>query len=918
MLRLLSKVREKYQFSTIKYQFVIFFSLLVSFILLTSAVNLTSTTYTYDSKLNKTDLSINLLEPNPENITFEVKNMEFEKNKFIEIKTSAEALDIQSFKVKINENNLNVEITNTDYIKKVELSKEYNESIILKYSSKDAQLSVSNNNLQIDEFAIPKNILPIVTGIHVNSNYKNPDVKVDVLTKPHTREISTTKLIIGIMILFIFLLLVKEEKFQKNKWRVRLNKYDLLVILFLVLAGLFTPPGIDDGEILSIQRNFSNMGFASTYSNAYPLGQWWFLINSNWANYTDQVFLLRLPNLVCYLITWFILDRLIIIKLSKVEKLSQIRNLNTTIFVIFIIAWAGTLRYDPIALPLLAIIFASALRFNTSKNFNHLLVLVIAWTLSITSSLSGWISALTVLIIVLQNFKLLRQNLVKSSAIFFFTISFLLYLLFFNSNPWLLRNDIKSFTSSGDTHKLFMFDEISRYESILRYWGSAANWSLFVFFIVMVTAIFSIRIFKQKAESGEFQFLTLVLFSAGGLVLTTSKYGWHFQSNLPIIIILSTFILHYVSSKYLLLPLVIIAPVGVWLSLRASNVFNYTEATTIRVNGPVDYFARKVPEIYGMNNSLTTILLLSLLVLFVSYYFWQSKNLLLLIFTANILVASPTMAYPLLDGINASGWQFTKQNVYGIANQDWRCGISGTNEVTQIDRNLDVGYVENLEYVQGAYNNSDFSYYKVKDRNKKLSQLISSAENQARIAIWFSGITTPQDGQVLQKVLNEGKVVSETSLELNDNISKNDWQLVSLNLDGNDQISLEIELTKPENFRMSAPSLITLTSLKAVKLSKGAISTYRANLINFPCEVGDEKNNGVKKFPVYQFGLATNMGRDAIFNNELDLLPVGCLEMKNSEAAGANCFYKTLIKGDNSWQQKNIETKSEGWLLLNQ
>jgi hypothetical protein len=60
------------------------------------------------------------------------------------------------------------------------------------------------------------------------------------------------------------------------------------------------------------------------------------------------------------------------------------------------------------------------------------------------------------------------------------------------------------------------------------------------------------------------------------------------------------------------------------------------------------------------------------------------------------------------------------------------------------------------------------------------------------------------------------------------------------------------------------------------------------------------------------------MGRDAIFNNELDLLPVGCLEMKNSEAAGQNCFYETLIKGDNDWQQRNIKTKSKGWGLLNQ
>ena len=311
MLRLLSKVREKYLLATFKFQFVIFISILISLILLTSAVNLTSTIYTYDSKLNKSNLSINLLEPNPENITFEVKNMEFEKNKFIEIKTSAEALDIQSFVIKINNNALNIAITNTDYIKKIVLSDNNNDSIILKYSSKEAQLLVINNDIQIDEFAIPKSILPIVTGIHLNSNYENPDVTVDILTKPHTREIGATKIIIGILLLFIILLLIKKEKFKKNTWRSRLNKYDLLVILFLVLAGLFTPPGIDDGEILSIQRNFSNMGFASTYSNAYPLGQWWFLLNSNWANYTDQVFFnsfIYRINLIDYLI-YFIFKR---------------------------------------------------------------------------------------------------------------------------------------------------------------------------------------------------------------------------------------------------------------------------------------------------------------------------------------------------------------------------------------------------------------------------------------------------------------------------------------------------------------------------------------------------------------------------------------------------------------------------------
>jgi hypothetical protein len=917
MLRLLSKFREKYQFSTFKYQLVIFISLLVSFILLTSAVNLTSTTYTYDSKLNKTNLSINLLEPNPESITFEVKDIEFEKDKFIEIKTSAEALNINSFKIKVNENKLNIQITNTDYIKTIELPDTNMKSILLKYSSSEAKLIVINNNLQMGEFAIPKFISPLVTGVHVNSNYTNPDVKVDILTKPHTREIGTPIIIIGFLIFFTFLLLIKKVVFKKNKLRIRLTRYDFLVVGFLFLAGLLTPPGIDDGEIFSMLRNFSNMGFGSTYSGAYPLGQWWFLLNSNWANYTDQVFLLRLPSLISYLMTWLILDRLVIVKISKVEKLSKVRYLNTTIFCIFIIAWAGTLRYDPIALPLLAIIFASLLRFNYSKNFNYLLVTVTAWALSITSSLSGWIVALTIFIVLTQNIKLFKQSLLESIAIMFYTIALVLYLIFFNSNPWLLRSDIKIFTEGGQTHRLFMFNEFSRYESINSYWGSAANWSVFIFLLTLLIAVFSVRTIRKKVRTEEFKFLILVLFSVGGLVLTTSKFGWHFQSNLPITIILSTYIINFVSRKYYLIAVTLLCPFGVWLSLRNSNVFDYTEKTNIRVNGPIDYFAKKLPEIYGTSNSFILISILTIATIFIAHLFRQSQYLFILIFTANILIISPTMAYPLLDGVTASGWQFTKQNVYGIVDHNWRCGISGTSEVSKIDRKVDVEYVENLEYVQGAYENSDFSYYKVKDFNNEFSRLIFPAVNEEKIDIWFSGLTTPQDGRVVLKVLSEGKEVSATSLELNDNISKDDWQIININLIGSDQISLEMELTKPENFRMTKPSLVTSISLNALNLRKGAINTYRANLMNFPCQVGGDKNNGVKTFPIYQFGLVTNMNRDAVFNNELDLLPVGCLEMKNSKAVGENCFYQTLIKGDNDWQQKNIETKSKGLLLLN-
>jgi len=218
-----------------------------------------------------------------------------------------------------------------------------------------------------------------------------------------------------------------------------------------------------------------------------------------------------------------------------------------------------------------------------------------------------------------------------------------------------------------------------------------------------------------------------------------------------------------------------------------------------------------------------------------------------------------------------------------------------------------------LEYVQGEYKNSNFAYYRFNSNETDAIQLSFPELKQENVAMWFSGVTTPQDGRVVLKYLKNGQEIKSTSLELNDNISKNDWQLVNVDTSGEYQISLDIELTNKENFRMTAPSYVSTKKLSSSKLSKGSISTYRANLINFPCEVGDDKKNGVKTQQIYQFGLATNMGRDAIFNNELDLVPVGCLEMKNTQAVGSNCFYRTLVKGKNDWQQREIQNKSKGY-----
>ena len=148
MLRLLNRVSFKDQIVRFKYQFIILISVAVSFILLISAVNLTSTIYTFDSKVNTSNLSINLLEPNPQSISINFRNIEFDENKFIEVKTSAEALDITSLKVNIDENKLTVVIPNSDYRESVQLRDKKYENLLLEYSSKNNKLKVLDNSLQ--------------------------------------------------------------------------------------------------------------------------------------------------------------------------------------------------------------------------------------------------------------------------------------------------------------------------------------------------------------------------------------------------------------------------------------------------------------------------------------------------------------------------------------------------------------------------------------------------------------------------------------------------------------------------------------------------------------------------------------------------------------------------------------------------
>jgi hypothetical protein len=86
----------------------------ISWLLLFSSINLESTIYKFDSTTDSLDASINLLEPNPSEIVFTISDYAKQENKFIEINTSAEPQNISTLKVGIINDDLNLEITNSE------------------------------------------------------------------------------------------------------------------------------------------------------------------------------------------------------------------------------------------------------------------------------------------------------------------------------------------------------------------------------------------------------------------------------------------------------------------------------------------------------------------------------------------------------------------------------------------------------------------------------------------------------------------------------------------------------------------------------------------------------------------------------------------------------------------------------------
>jgi hypothetical protein len=236
----------------------------------------------------------------------------------------------------------------------------------------------------------------------------------------------------------------------------------------------------------------------------------------------------------------------------------------------------------------------------------------------------------------------------------------------------------------------------------------------------------------------------------------------------------------------------------------------------------------------------------------------------------NLTISIPTILYPALDAKQAIGWQFVKQNVNGLFITQDRCGIPSQTPVVshtqQLEETGDTSYLQEIN----LYENTRFKYFKILKKDFiSLEYKIPSGDS--KVAFWMKGLTTPQDGTVVIERIAKNKIESMKSLELNDKISTGDWQKIDVDVINIDtlKLNLNLNLNESNEIYIIKPGTLKFEKLSTlIQKNDGAVNTYRANILFFPCQTKNYKNNGVREMPEYQFGFSTNMGRDSIINAE--------------------------------------------------
>lgn len=390
---------------------------------------------------------------------------------------------------------------------------------------------------------------PQVSGLHTSS-LAIPGISVTVVTQPAAVTAPPVRYLpavaAGLMGAVSVALMIgsrprraRSRRSQSTSRWTSWSGVDWVVLLLLAGSWIVIPTLYDDGWVLTTVREFSNLHYFSDYyaneATPQPLGFWWDLVQSSWMGMTGlPAIALRLPAVLLGLATWWVVRYRALAATGVRGSSRAVLWPAAIVFGAGWSAWLITLRPEPMVALLLAVQIYLTATVARSPGLPPILLSGVTSVLALSahqtgvSVLAASFAAVPSVVTWWRTVATARQrSALVAGLVALAAILGILLTAWGNLAVWLASRQAFEDGLGHDN----LLDEVARIASLNGiYVTSTRRMTVVLLLIGCVTFLVSLsrRQPRSRVVTG-----TSALLATVGLVLTVSKWPWHYGVVMP-------------------------------------------------------------------------------------------------------------------------------------------------------------------------------------------------------------------------------------------------------------------------------------------------------------------------------------------------------------------------------------------------
>jgi hypothetical protein len=790
-------------------------------------------------------------------------------------------LSLGGFEITCLEEKLNFSSGN---LKAVPLVGEENDSFQIVFNAAKSTIEVRNLSLGVSkEILLKYENFPKVTQLSA----EKPEVdNVSVLmeTRPSSINNDPLRIVIFCCVLFFALLAVllirKEQKpiFETRKTFRKFYKQAILVLTGLLASAFSIPMFYDDGWVIQRVKQYLSTGYFGDFyfhSNAWlPQG---YIHESVWAvflNFDATYLEMRLFVVILLFFSWLICLKSIHILRNALSQRAV--WISSAIFVSISAVWCMSLRAEAWVSFFLSLQFYFFVKFFTAKNWIDFFLSGFFAALAVSSHQSGMVALVGAISIVVIALKEDAWNKIPSLAISVGSIFAVFLAMFFVGYDFSsLLASVKDFSDSAYENRLNEFNRIAELSGTFISSARKFGWVL-----ILATVVLAISRYNQLDKTSRVFSLVLLCYPLG-LILTSSKWGWHVGVLSIPVFLLSLIVLNSFDwpkpQRYNLKIWLPLLTLGVGISIASKGGWGTYDYRQFAWNDYSEFFAGNVSQFYW--------LVLAAVMFVVGFFIDQARENRFQVFSSVLVII--LCIFPSLSSITwifidsfaektpgTISWTVLRQNLKSAMHlDDNSCGILGSVPAYSVSVSrlqievLPVSFPQMESKPATLFGWNNFLSWSTEQSNNQLFQtpyykLSKTLESDSNFSFWWRTVSEQSENPIYLTIaskLESGQILYD-SFTLERSTVGGVWNRFQLSLaPGTESFAIVATGNEDDYLEFTQPVVEKIGNAKTT-LSKGTSFIPPSYLPSVPCAKLPSSNDGL--FAVPDFIISQNYNLD--------------------------------------------------------